>query len=94
MRVFTPPSCSIGVPCTVDYLNWLGFVNIPFLALTAFVIIILMMVLSRAELAEADMANAPPPAATARLGLPDLAVFGIIGLVVVACVVGGPIARG
>lgn len=27
------------VPCTGQYINWLGFITIPFLALTAFVII-------------------------------------------------------
>jgi disulfide bond formation protein DsbB len=32
------PSCG-RVPCTGEYINWLGFVTIPFLALTAFIII-------------------------------------------------------
>lgn len=32
------PSCG-RVPCTGEYINWLGFITIPFLALTAFVII-------------------------------------------------------
>ncbi|WP_332648491.1 disulfide oxidoreductase [Lysinibacillus sp. 54212] len=32
------PSCGI-VPCTGQYINWLGFITIPFLALTAFIII-------------------------------------------------------
>jgi len=27
------------VPCTGQYINWLGFITIPFLALTAFIII-------------------------------------------------------
>lgn len=31
-------ACSI-VPCTGEYINWLGFITIPFLALTAFAII-------------------------------------------------------
>lgn len=34
----TAPSCSI-VPCTGDYLNWLGFITIPLLALIAFIFI-------------------------------------------------------
>jgi disulfide bond formation protein DsbB len=38
-----PPACAVDIPCTVDYLNWFGFINIPFLALTAFVIITCMM---------------------------------------------------
>ncbi|GIV83217.1 MAG: hypothetical protein KatS3mg052_0224 [Candidatus Roseilinea sp.] len=33
-------SCVIGVPCAADYLNWFGFITIPMLALTAFVIVI------------------------------------------------------
>lgn len=40
---FPPPACSAGIPCTVDYLNWFGFINIPFLALMAFLIITCMM---------------------------------------------------
>jgi disulfide bond formation protein DsbB len=40
-----PPPCTVGVPCTVDYLDWLGFINIPFLALTAFLIITCMMLI-------------------------------------------------
>ncbi len=39
----TPPACAVDVPCTVDYLNWFGFINIPFLALAAFLIITCMM---------------------------------------------------
>ncbi|MFD2683006.1 disulfide oxidoreductase [Bacillus seohaeanensis] len=32
------PACG-RVPCTGEYINWFGFVTIPFLALTAFIII-------------------------------------------------------
>ncbi|WP_409304459.1 disulfide oxidoreductase [Peribacillus sp. SCS-155] len=32
------PSCG-RVPCTGQYINWLGFITIPFLAFTAFIII-------------------------------------------------------
>lgn len=41
---FPPPPCTNGVPCNVDYIDWLGFINIPFMALTAFLIITCMMV--------------------------------------------------
>lgn len=34
----TAPACGL-VSCTGQYINWLGFITIPFLALTAFVII-------------------------------------------------------
>ncbi|QOR67987.1 disulfide bond formation protein B [Cytobacillus suaedae] len=35
--------CASGVPCSAEYINWLGFITIPFLALTAFTLIILFM---------------------------------------------------
>jgi disulfide bond formation protein DsbB len=31
--------CNVGVPCTVKYINWLGFITIPVLSLTAFTLI-------------------------------------------------------
>jgi disulfide bond formation protein DsbB len=34
-------SCG-NVPCTGQYINWLGFITIPFLALTAFILITLL----------------------------------------------------
>ena len=34
------------VPCDVDYIDWLGFITIPFLALVAFVLITLLQVLT------------------------------------------------
>jgi disulfide bond formation protein DsbB len=34
-----PASCASGVPCGAEYINWFGFVTIPFLAGTAFLII-------------------------------------------------------
>ena len=35
--------CRAGVPCNVRYINYAGFITIPFLALTAFVLISLCM---------------------------------------------------
>ena len=40
-------ACATGVPCSVRYINWGGFVTIPFLALSAFVIITGVMVVTR-----------------------------------------------
>ncbi|WP_019244055.1 MULTISPECIES: disulfide oxidoreductase [Bacillus] len=34
----TVPSCG-RIPCEAQYINWFGFITIPFLALTAFIII-------------------------------------------------------
>ncbi|MFE4706875.1 disulfide oxidoreductase [Peribacillus simplex] len=41
--------CVNGVPCNAQYINWLGFVTIPFLALTAFTLIIVCMVLAKKQ---------------------------------------------
>ncbi|PFH69804.1 disulfide bond formation protein B [Bacillus cereus] len=41
--------CVQGVPCNVDYINWLGFITIPFLALIAFCTITLFMLLTRSK---------------------------------------------
>ncbi|SEM38002.1 disulfide bond formation protein DsbB [Mesobacillus persicus] len=37
--------CVNGVPCSAQYINWLGFITIPFLAITAFTLIIILMIL-------------------------------------------------
>lgn len=37
--------CSMGVPCSTSYIKWLGFVTIPFLALCAFIIIFLLLII-------------------------------------------------
>lgn len=44
-------ACGI-VPCNTDYLNWLGFVTIPFLALVAFVSIALLLFMVRKSVKE------------------------------------------
>jgi disulfide bond formation protein DsbB len=37
--------CTSGVPCSEDYLNWLGFITIPMLAFIAFTIITISLLL-------------------------------------------------
>lgn len=37
------PACGL-VPCTGQYINWLGFITIPFLALTAFIMIAILSI--------------------------------------------------
>ncbi|WP_282154640.1 disulfide oxidoreductase [Cytobacillus gottheilii] len=39
--------CANGVPCNAKYIDWFGFVTIPFLALTAFTLIIVLLLLMR-----------------------------------------------
>jgi disulfide bond formation protein DsbB len=88
---FPPPPCASDVPCTVDYLNWLGFINIPFMALTAFVIITCMMVTlawSAPPVLEevADLPGDARPAA--RLDNATMAAAMIVVAVVLAFLVG------
>ncbi|GGG22689.1 putative disulfide formation protein C [Lysinibacillus alkalisoli] len=40
----TAPACK-SVSCTAEYINWLGFITIPFLSLVAFVVIIVASIL-------------------------------------------------
>ena len=40
--------CTSGVPCSKDYLNWLGFITIPMMAFVAFALItICLMIVAR-----------------------------------------------
>jgi disulfide bond formation protein DsbB len=39
--------CTSGVPCSGEYINWLGFITIPLLAFVAFSIITVCMIVNR-----------------------------------------------
>jgi len=41
--------CTQGVPCNIDYIDWLGFITIPFLALIAFTIISILLILTKSD---------------------------------------------
>ncbi|MCA1063796.1 disulfide oxidoreductase [Rossellomorea sp. AcN35-11] len=41
--------CASGVPCSAEYINWFGFITIPFLALTAFTLITLSLLFVKRE---------------------------------------------
>lgn len=41
--------CSTGVPCSGRYIDWFGFMTIPFLAGTAFLVIPLLLVTAPKE---------------------------------------------
>ena len=44
LGVFEHPAvCSVGIPCNLRYINYLGFVTIPLMALTAFTMITVIM---------------------------------------------------
>lgn len=91
-----PPACTVGVPCTVDYLNWFGFINIPFLALTAFLIITCMMLtfawLQPLTASAVDSENVTEDGANTRLPVRldtvNLAVVMMIVGVILAFLVG------
>jgi disulfide bond formation protein DsbB len=42
------------IPCTGQYINWLGFITIPFLALTAFILISLLSIIIIRKLKEGN----------------------------------------
>lgn len=68
-------TCDAGVPCSVAYINWFGFVTIPFLALIAFLSIFFLSTYA------VTAARPVWPETGAR---PWLAVGGLILLVVLA----------
>jgi disulfide bond formation protein DsbB/mono/diheme cytochrome c family protein len=81
VRGFAP--CTVGVPCSADYLNWFnGVVTIPFLALIAFLIITFSMVASRFSDSETDetVELRPAPSRSERMKtiLPVLTIIGIV----------------
>jgi disulfide bond formation protein DsbB len=39
--------CTSGIPCSGEYINWLGFITIPLLAFIAFSMITVCMIVSR-----------------------------------------------
>lgn len=39
--------CSQGIPCDVQWINWFGFMTIPFLALTGFTMITIFLVMAQ-----------------------------------------------
>lgn len=41
--------CTDGVPCNAEYINWFGFITIPFLALIAFTAITVLMIMVRSK---------------------------------------------
>jgi disulfide bond formation protein DsbB len=48
LGVLTHPTvCSVGIPCNLRWVNYFGFVTIPFMALTAFIMITVIMTLTQ-----------------------------------------------
>ena len=76
------PPCTSGIPCTIDYINWFGFVNIPLLALIAFVII------TGAMWAFASADHTDTVETTSHRNRANLGVIAIIGSVLAAYMLG------
>lgn len=41
--------CTQGVPCNLQYINWFGFITIPFLALIGFTLITLLLLIKKKQ---------------------------------------------
>lgn len=82
-------TCQVGVPCSGIWINWFGFVTIPFLALTAFVIITFSALIAwqAGQPAEADWEDERPVAR------PWIPVIGIIAVVSIAFFILGQMGR-
>lgn len=39
--------CTSGVPCSTEYINWFGFVTIPFLSLVAYLMLFVAMLFGK-----------------------------------------------
>lgn len=50
--------CTTGIPCSKDYINWLGFITIPLLAFIAFTIITVSLVVLARSQKEEDVQKA------------------------------------
>ena len=42
-----PTACAVGIPCSLRYVNYAGFITIPLMAFTAFTLITLLMLATR-----------------------------------------------
>jgi disulfide bond formation protein DsbB len=75
--------CRNGASCTTLWINWFGFITIPFLALVAFTTITVMAVIAlmAGEPAEADEDDEGVVLARRRAWLPAAAVVGAVLLV-------------
>lgn len=56
-----PTTCQAGIPCTTAWINWFGFITIPFLAMIAFFIITVMALIAMTSGEPATEENRPSP---------------------------------
>lgn len=84
-----PPACDAitGISCVTGWLNWFGFINVPFLALIAFIIISMMMMVSATIVVDEGDEEAAATASVRNLvpAMPVVAILvGVIGTFFVA----------
>jgi disulfide bond formation protein DsbB len=75
--------CQMGVSCTIAWINWLGFITIPFLALVAFFIITMMCVLALSS-GKDEVEEEAEIEAEGKGSTPWAPVFGVIAVVMIA----------
>lgn len=73
------PACKVSVPCSSDYIYWLGFITIPVLSLTAFVLILIFVSSTLTQAAEFEPAwGARPWRRVAAIVIGTVIVFGVL----------------
>lgn len=79
-------ACRQGVSCTTQWINWYGFVTIPFLALVAFLIITLMAVIALINRQPVDVDEEGDPLRTPWLSVvaPVLAVLAVFAVLFIS----------
>jgi disulfide bond formation protein DsbB len=76
-------TCQAGIPCTVLWINWFGFITIPFLALIAFLTITVMAIVARQAgepVAEEDEPGRAWPSVIAVIAAVSLAFAGLTAI--------------
>lgn len=74
-------TCAVGVPCTTAWINWFGFVTIPFLALLAFFLItVFSLVALFAEEPQREEGERIPWLQVSGVVVGVLAVFSVMAL--------------
>jgi disulfide bond formation protein DsbB len=63
-----PAACAIGIPCSLRYVNYFGFITIPLLAFTAFTLITAIMLATRWAFARLEPAVEGQYGAEAAVG--------------------------
>jgi len=50
--------CKAGIPCNTDYLDWFGVITIPLMALVAFILITVFLLMSKGAASDEDAEEA------------------------------------